>query len=304
MDKSKSIQQPTKQINKMSYHFENGHFQRKAKKDIVIIEQPLLIRLTWFDNNIIINKVFSITMRTPGHDYFLILGLLYSENVIKQLSDIESVTIESNDIVGEGEQNEWLVKFCRGYIPDLSSLEQYMLSYSSCGLCGTTSLKSLKLKKKVDENYSLDRSILSAESILSLADAMRFQQSLFNHTGGVHGAALFNVKLNLLYMYEDIGRHNAVDKVIGAFISKAPTATQKTCELTYSSAKFSILLVSGRISFEIVQKVIMAGVPVLVGVGAPSGLAIQAAKQFDLTLIGFASSSGFNVYHGDWRLYS
>ncbi len=304
MDKSKSTQKPITQINKMSYQFQNGHFQRKAKKDTVIIEQPLLIRLTWWQNDCIENKVFTITMRTPGNDYFLILGLLYSESVIKYLDDVESVTLESKDIVGEGEQNEWLVKFCRGYVPDLSSLDRYMLSYSSCGLCGTTSLKSLTLKKKVNENFNLGHGIISAESILSIADKMRLQQPLFNHTGGVHGAALFNDKLNLLYMYEDIGRHNAVDKVIGALISKAPTVNKETFKLTSSTAKCSILLVSGRISFEIVQKVIMAGINVLVGVGAPSGLAIQAAKQFDLTLIGFASSSGFNVYHGDWRIYS
>ena len=126
---------------------------------------------------------------------------------------------------------------------------------------------------------------------------MRSGQGLFDQTGGVHGAALFeqqpDQQLNIQQLYEDIGRHNAVDKVVGALLAS---------DESYQTAPLWILLVSGRISFEIVQKAIMAGISVLVGVGAPSDLAIQAAKQFDLTLVGFASNKGFNVYHGDWRL--
>ncbi len=303
MENMQTAEYSTKVINKVSYHCKKGQLQRKVNKDTVIIEQPLLITLTWCENDSIENKVFTITMRTPGKDYFLIIGLLYSENVIEQLSDIESVTLESKDIAGEGGQNEWLVKFCNGYVPDLSSLERYMLSYSSCGLCGTTSLKSLQLKKKTNLTAKSHQSSIPVKAILSLPNVMRSQQSLFNQTGGVHGAALFNVEMNLLYIYEDIGRHNAVDKVIGARLNEMPITINKVSELTASINTLYTLVVSGRISFEIVQKAIMSGICVLVGVGSPSELAIQAAKQFDLTLIGFASDSGFNVYHGDWRLY-
>ncbi|PKG82903.1 sulfurtransferase FdhD [Colwellia sp. 75C3] len=294
----------TKKINKVSYEFSREDtgdvsannltkLRRKASEDIVIVEQPLQITLSWLEQGIVKNKVFTITMRTPGYDYFLIIGLLHSEGVIKQLKNVESIKLESEDVAGEGKYNEWLVKFTKGFIPDLSSLDRYMMSYSSCGLCGTTSLKTLQLKTDINLSHSDHKNGLAAQSILLLSDKMRSEQGLFDQTGGVHGAALFDSKLNMQQLYEDIGRHNAVDKVVGALL-----ASDKFSEAT----PLWILLVSSRISFEIVQKAIMAGISVLVGVGAPSDLAIQAAKQFDLTLIGFASNKGFNVYHGDWRL--
>ncbi len=304
MDNSNAAKYPTKQINKISYQVNDGQLQRKTCKDTVITEQPLLIRLTWCENDKIENKVFTITMRTPGDDNLLILGLLHSESVIKQVTDVKSVTLESNDIVGEGQQNEWLVKFCHGYVPDLSSLDRYMLSYSSCGLCGTTSLKSLQLKQTTSLTTKPHDKRFCVQSLLDLADIMALKQPLFNQTGGVHGAALFNDELNLLYIYEDIGRHNAVDKVIGAMISQVPIAKNQANSSASSINVGKILLVSGRISFEIVQKVIMADICVLIGVGAPSELAIKAAKQFGLTLIGFANATGLNVYHGDWRLHA
>jgi FdhD protein len=172
-----------------------------------------------------------------------------------------------------------------------------MISYSSCGLCGTTSLKTLQLKTEINLSYTEHKNTLATQSILSLSEKMRSRQGLFDQTGGVHGAALFarqlDQQLAIQQLYEDIGRHNAVDKVVGALL---------VSDESYQAMHLWILLVSSRISFEIVQKAIMAGISVLVGVGAPSDLAIQAAKQFDLTLIGFASNKGFNVYHGDWRL--
>ncbi|PKI17621.1 formate dehydrogenase accessory sulfurtransferase FdhD [Colwellia sp. 12G3] len=302
----------TKKINKVSYEFSHEYsgdtlnetsgevtannqniLTRKASADIVIVEQPLQITLSWLEQGVEKSKVFTITMRTPGHDYFLIIGLLHSEGVIKQLTTVESIKIASEDVPGEGKHNEWLVRFIDGFIPDLSILDRYMVSYSSCGLCGATSLKTLQLKTDINLSYSEHKNVLAAQSILLLSSKMRREQGLFDKTGGVHGAALFDQQLNIQQLYEDIGRHNAVDKVIGALLA-SDKAVQK--------APLWILLVSGRISFEIVQKTIMAGISVLVGVGAPSDLAIQAAKQFNLTLIGFVSNKGFNVYHGDWRL--
>jgi FdhD protein len=294
----------TKKINKVSYAFSRedtgdvsannlSKLIRKTSADTVIVEQPLQITLSWLEQGIVKNKVFTITMRTPGYDYFLIIGLLHSEGVIKQLKNVESIKLESEDVSGEGKYNEWLVKFTTGFIPDLSSLDRYMMSYSSCGLCGTTSLKTLQLKTDINLSYSDHKNGLAVQSILLLSDKMRSEQGLFDQTGGVHGAALFDQQLNMQQLYEDIGRHNAVDKVIGSLL---------VSDKSSQAAPLWILLVSGRISFEIVQKAIMAGISVLVGVGSPSDLAIQAAKQFDLTLIGFASNKGCNVYHGDWRL--
>jgi len=302
----------TKAVNKVSYAFackETGDTShntlakmsekkqtkliRKNCVDTVIVEEPLQITLSWLEHGKVNNKVFTITMRTPGDDYFLIIGLLHSEGIIKQLSHVESIQMALEDIDGEGIDNEWLVTFTSGFIPDLSSLDRYTVSYSSCGLCGTTSLKSLQLKTEINLSFPEHKNIIKAESLLLLSSKMRSQQNLFDHTGGVHGAALFDQALNLHKVHEDIGRHNAVDKVIGSLLvsDKSPQV-----------APLWILLVSGRISFEIVQKAIMAGINVLMGVGSPSALAIQAAQQFDLTLIGFASDKGFNVYHGDWRI--
>jgi FdhD protein len=325
-------QASTKIINKVSYAFatnssgnnngdssveKQGELIRKTGTDIVIVEQPLQITLSWQEQKQVKTKVFTITMRTPGHDVLLIKGLLHSERVIKKLSDVKSITLDSDDVTGEGKENEWLVVFNEGITPDLSSLERYMMSYSSCGLCGTTSLKTLQLKTEINLSFPEHKAALSPQSLLELSNTMRKQQALFDKTGGVHGAALFDQHLNLQHTYEDIGRHNAVDKVIGALLTALPlvadtvsvteiSASKNTddnsCNEAAHQAPLWLLLVSGRISFEIVQKAIMAGINVLVAVGAPSDLAIQAAKQFDLTLIGFVSNKGFNVYHGDWRL--
>jgi FdhD protein len=308
MENTKISEYSTKSLNKVSYTFadvEAGDLTpnkqpqliRKATTDNVIVEQPLQITLSWYEQNLVKNKIFTITMRTPGADYVLITGLLHSEGVIQQLDDIETITLESQDDEAEGGQNEWLVQFITGFIPDLASLDRYLMTYSSCGLCGSTSLKALQLKTQVNLSHSEHKSLLSANSLLSLSNKMRVEQTLFDLTGGVHGAALFDELINLTHSYEDIGRHNAVDKVIGKHL--LANTTNKPAD---QQQPLWLLLVSGRISFEIVQKTIMAGISVLVGVGAPSDLAIQAARQFDLTLIGFVSDKGFNVYHGDWRL--
>ena len=329
MENTEISEHSTKTLNKVNYAFveakagdlsSNNHPQlvRSTSIDSVIVEQPLQITLSWLEQGIAKSKIFTITMRTPGNDYVLITGLLHSEGVIKQLSDIESITLEAQES-SERSQNEWLVQFSANTTPDLSSLDRYLMTYSSCGLCGSTSLKALQLKTQINLTHAEHQHLLPAYSLLSLSKKMRSEQGLFDLTGGVHGAALFDMNINLKHCYEDIGRHNAVDKVIGKYLLSCQIgADSKTCldkrldeHLANNLANITnkpacqqlwLLLVSGRISFEIVQKTIMAGISVLVGVGAPSDLAIQAARQFDVTLIGFVSEQGFNVYHGDWRL--
>ena len=237
----------TKELTKFRYSAEGKTLQL----DQVIIEQPLQIRLKWQLGNDepYQSQIFSITMRTPGDDKSLIIGLLQSEAVI----------------------------------------QHFQVTYSSCGLCGTTSLKSLEMKTppSLDENQHW----LAFEVISAMPKIMRAAQSQFVQTGGSHAAALFNKQGVLVDIKEDIGRHNALDKLLGASLMHRHI----------SQSQYSIL-VSGRISFEIVQKTVMAGVAVLIAVGAPSELAILAAKRFNLTLIGFTKNTGFNVYHGDWRL--
>lgn len=290
MENRLNSESSTKKVNKVNYSFVAAtKSKRQVSSDEVIVEQPLQIKLSWIQESVVETKVFAITMRTPGKDKYLILGLLFSEGVIASYADIDVIDIEP-DQEHNTEQNQWHVQLAQGVEPNLASLEQYQMTYSSCGLCGTTSIKNLELKNP--QLPVLDNAYVSVDKIYALATSMRAKQTLFEVTGGVHGAALFNQSGDLHYLNEDIGRHNAVDKVIGQLLVNEEQ----------NANKLLILLVSGRISFEIVQKTLMAGISVLVGVGAPSDLAIQAAKRFDLTLIGFANENSFNVYHGDWRL--
>ena len=266
---------------------------RQLTTDTVIVEQPLQITLVWYDNpektQQTNTQVFSITMRTPGNDKQLILGLLMSEGVIESLTDIVEIAANST----EKNDNLWEVNLRRGVVPELSSLDRYQMTYSSCGLCGTTSLKSLELKNP--PVLSEQKSTLSVNDILLMPNIMRKQQSIFKLTGGSHAAALFHGD-KLLDLREDIGRHNAVDKLFGALLESKSLKNNK------ADTDVLACVVSGRVSFEIVQKTVMAGVALLIAVGAPSDLAITAAKRFNLTLIGFTSEDGFNVYHGEWRL--
>ena len=278
------------------FRYQSG--SRELQRDHVIIEQPLQIRLLWklAGHAEYLSQVFSITMRTPGDDKALIIGLLLSEGVIQNYQQITSILPEvddeeANSSNGVITENQWEVKLNTGVVPDIKSLERFQVTYSSCGLCGTTSLKSLELKNP--PSLSQTKHWLSFETICSMPERMRVEQSQFVQTGGSHAAALFNVLGEVIDIKEDIGRHNALDKLLGARLMQKDINSLQHC-----------VLVSGRISFEIVQKTVMAGVAVLIAVGAPSELAILAAKRFNLTLIGFTTKSGFNLYHGDWRLLS
>jgi len=270
--------------NQPKFYYKNG--DRQLLSDVVIVEQPLQIRLYWLkDNDVVKQQVFSITMRTPGDDEVLILGLLLSEGIINSNEQIESIAGEVEDNTG----NLWEVKLREGHIPNISSLERYQVTYSSCGLCGTTSLKSLELKNPPILNDT--KHWLLPMDVCQMPTLMKAEQKIFQRSGGCHAAALFDQQGELLSLYEDIGRHNAVDKLLGAKLQLDRAHLVPYC-----------LVVSGRLSFEIVQKAVMSSIGVLIAVGAPSDLAIIAAKRFDLTLIGFASENTFNLYHGEWRL--
>ena len=295
---STSAKNAVKQIDKVVYSL-SPNITRTLERDTVVIEQPLQINLHW-QNQLgeQQTKVFAITMRTLGDDKFLILGLLYSEGVIKNLAQVAQVFPESHE--NQLQRNNWQVILTNGTQPCLTSIERFQATYSSCGLCGATSLKALELKKPLcltshKQNSSASQTQFDVHLIYSLANKMRDKQSLFSLTGGIHCAALFDQNAQLLTVYEDIGRHNAVDKVIGHCLVK---------EVIPQEHQLLLMLVSGRVSFEIVQKAIMAGIKILVSVGAPSHLAIKAAQRFELTLVGFVSNTTFNVYHGDWRFKS
>lgn len=274
----------------------------------MISEQPLQVRLYWRENNVAYNKVIAITMRTPGDDQQLIIGLLISEGIIASVDNIAQIQLEytdnqanerekNNDYASQANEqdnqleNQWEVILVENVVPNIVNLERYQVSYSSCGLCGSTSLKSLELKNPpvIDETSNW----LKAEIIYCLPNLLKVNQPLFKQSGGAHAAALFSENGELIFIKEDIGRHNALDKLIGTI-----------CQQANFSMNNTVLIISSRVSFEIIQKAVMIGVPVLIAIGAPTDLAISAAKRFNLTLIGFASTTSFNLYTGQWRIAS
>lgn len=286
-----SPQYSAKRIDKVVYSCRNVA-SRVTAHDSVVTEQPLEINLLWYGvDDSIEAKVFAITMRTLGDDKYLIFGLLFSEGVIQSYNDIETITPDNSSDAKNS--NSWQVLLVKGKEPKLNSIERFQTTYSSCGLCGATSLKALELKSPPDLLILTKKLQFNAQDIYKLSEKMRTKQPLFDLTGGIHGAALFNHQAELLAVFEDIGRHNAVDKLIGHHLMK---------QSGHKSSELLVMLVSGRVSYEIVQKTVMAGIGILVSVGAPSELAIKAAQRFELTLIGFANTESFNLYHGDWRI--
>ena len=256
---------------------------RNSLHDAVAVEEPLEIRLSV--------KGFTLrvatTMRTPGNDKELALGFLWSEGIIREIESIQSVK-RSTDPRLEVSENVIVVELSAGTQLDWSRLNRRTDVQSSCGICGRQSLQSLK-------NFQISQPRgTSWPEDLSLGiflEQLSSSQNIFQRTGGVHASGLFDYDGNLICLREDVGRHNALDKVVGWSLDKQ-----------FVPAKDTILLVSGRISFELVQKALLVGIPNLVGIGAPSSLAIELAEEFDLTLLGFLRENSVNVYSGDWRI--
>jgi FdhD protein len=222
-------------------------------------------------------------MRTPGNDQELAAGYLYSESILKAPQEILSYRLGENLI------ELALSPHCR---IDLKRVQRQSYISSSCGVCGKTSIEAVsELAHHCDRSAPGSYPFIPAEIISELPNLLRDAQEGFARTGGLHASALFDERGNLILAREDVGRHNALDKVIGrAFLDGLLPLDR------------SILVLSGRVSFELVQKAAMAGIRVIVAVGAPSSLAVQLAKEFDLTLIGFVRNQRFNIYHGEWRI--
>lgn len=257
--------------------------QTRSHLDYVATEEPLEIRL------VNPKKTVAITMRTPGADFDLAAGFLYSEGVISQREDIEKISycIDSN-LDKEQQYNIINVSLREGLLPDLPSLERHFFTTSACGVCGKASIESLKIKgcSTIPINQ-----LVTTEIIYNLPDKLRSAQGIFTATGGLHAAALFNFQGQLIKLREDVGRHNALDKLIGStFLADELPLNQQ------------IVMVSGRSSFEILQKCIVAGVPIVCAVSAPSSLAVSLAREFGITLIGFLRGKKFNVYSGIERI--
>jgi len=252
-------------------------------QDLLAVEEPLEIRLN--------DQPVSITMRTPGNDFELAAGFLLSEGIVGNARDIQSIRHRESDGNPRQAGNSVVIDLAPDVPADLDRLRRHFYTTSSCGVCGRASIEALEIQTCAIAPRDAPR--IAAPVIHGLPDALRQSQPVFERTGGLHAAALFDSKGALLAVREDVGRHNAVDKLLGAEFLAGRTPLHER-----------LVLVSGRTSFELVQKCLMAGVPVLAAVGAPSSLAVEAARRFGMTLIGFLRGGRFNIYSGHARIAS
>jgi len=257
--------------------------------DLVSVEEPLEMMVCYKKNNKWVNESISITMRTPNNDEDLIVGLLFCEGIISKKSEIKKIEF-LGDKVGEFKiQNKIQITLNSGDNLDIKKLRRNFLTNSSCGVCGKTSMDSLEIICKTKINRNLPK--IKSSLITKVPDILRKSQSEFSKTGGIHASGLFNLSGKPLVIREDVGRHNALDKIIGYSFKNSIFNT-----------KNQFIACSGRLSFELVQKSLMANIGLLMGVGAPTSLAIDLAKRSDMTLIGFVKSDSFNIYCGENRI--
>lgn len=253
--------------------------------DLLAVEEPLEIRIGFGDKDNRNQKNISVTMRTPGHDFELALGFLFTEGIIENMAQIFQIKYCTELNTQKDNQNIVRVELHENVTIDFNKIQRNFYTTSSCGVCGKASIDAIKTVCNLQETPP-EFSILS-NVILSLPQKLRAQQNVFEYTGGLHACALFDTEGNLILLREDVGRHNALDKLIGAVIGN------KNQELLFHK---KVLLLSGRASFELIQKAAMAGIKMICAVGAPSSLAVQTAQEFGITLIGFLRENRFNIY--------
>jgi FdhD protein len=258
-----------------------SRFDRQFVSDDVSVEEPLEIRLETMVSGDLEMHQIAVTMRTPGNDRELAAGFLFTEGIVSHADDIEEIVSEKCNVVN--------VRLKENVEVNSALFERHSFVASSCGICGKKSIAAVRVKRQYAS--APDAPIISALTVHGLSEALREFQDNFNHTGGIHASSLFDTVGKLLNVKEDVGRHNALDKVIGAeFLSGALPLNQR------------ILMVSGRTSFELVQKAAHAGIAIIAAVGAPSSLAVELAKECGITLIGFMRDDRFNVYTGLHRI--
>lgn len=251
--------------------------------DLLAVEEPLEIRLVFGPQSRRVERRLAITMRTPGQDFELALGLLWSENIISSVDEVQAIRY-CERVAFEAERGNVLrVHLAPSVEFDLEALQRTFYASASCGICGKAALEgALQCRGR---EYSPEHPVFSAAWLQTIPGQLREKQSLFSHTGGMHAAALFHVSGQLLRIREDIGRHNAVDKLIGSVIQEG--------EIVLGEC---LMWLSGRAGFELIQKAVAAGIPLVAAMGAPSSLAVQLARQSGLTLMGFLRPDRFNLY--------
>jgi FdhD protein len=260
--------------------YETGH-PPVRNMDQLAVEDPLEIVLCFRRKGLLVRKPISVTMRTPGMDEELAIGFLYTEGIIHAASAITDIETGPSSSI----------KLTTNSDVDIQRLERHFYASSSCGVCGKTSLQALEMNREIYLDPA--RPKISAGALPAIPRLVRERQSIFESTGALHAAAFLDPNNQVVRICEDVGRHNAVDKLIGA-------------ELRRGRTDFSDLLmfVSGRAGFELVQKSIMSGVPLIAAVGAPSSLAVELARKYNFTLIGFLRGNRFNLYSGSERISS
>jgi FdhD protein len=257
--------------------------------DLISIEEPLEISIKFKDKDKWVNQILSITMRTPGHDEDLVRGFLFNEQIVQNISHIESIK-SFGDKVGQYKiQNKILATLNNSQNVNITKIKREFLTNSSCGVCGKTSLDALEIIKK--DKTLLTEPKLKKEVILQSPEILKNSQSEFSKTGGIHASGLFASNGKLIAISEDVGRHNALDKLVGNILNN---------KLLNSKEQF--ITCSGRLNFELVQKVLMTNIGIMIGVGAPTSLAIDLASKFNMTLIGFVKKDSFNVYTNNQKV--
>ncbi|ATN04927.1 MULTISPECIES: formate dehydrogenase accessory sulfurtransferase FdhD [Chryseobacterium] len=252
--------------------------------DDIAVEEPLEIRVSYGIKDQRENKNISVTMRTPGNDEELAAGFLFTEGIISgnhQIKNIQRPEAECS----RNQENVVIIDLADGFIPELMKADRNFYTTSSCGVCGKGSIDSIRTVSSF-QHIQKDAETIAFDTLYQLSENLRSFQNNFSATGGIHASGIFDYHGNLLALREDVGRHNALDKLIGhaLFTNQLPL-------------KNTILVLSGRASFELIQKAAMAGISIVAAIGAPSSLAIDLAKEFDMTLLGFLRENRFNIYN-------
>lgn len=265
------------------------------RRDLIAVEEPLEVRVSWEEEGRRITRSVAVTMRTPGDDFELAAGFLFDEGLVEAPNHVEEIAYCGER--GSDGFNVVTVRLRAGAPFDPALVSRNFYTSSSCGVCGKATLEAVEIRGarpfgEVDAASSTgSRLEVRPELLASLPKALRESQTVFDRTGGLHAAGLFGADGSLELLREDVGRHNAVDKVVGwAFLERRLPLDPR------------ILMVSGRASFEIMQKALAAGIPMVAAVGAPSSLAVEVARRFRMTLAGFVRGEGFNVYSEPGRV--
>jgi FdhD protein len=280
-----------KEINSVSRHtiVKVNSGNAAIAVDILAVEEPLEIRVAYGKQPNRVVKNISVTMRTPGNDAELASGFLFTEGIIKHQSDLAAVH-HCFIACAENKENIIQVELNETASPELKNADRNFYTTSSCGVCGKGSIDAIKTVSAFHPAAE-NSFFITPEILLKLPDMLRERQSVFDATGGLHACALFSAEGELILLREDVGRHNALDKLVGAALNA-----------NLLPLKNSILLLSGRASFELIQKAAMAGISIVAAVGAPSSLAVQLAEEFGITLVGFLRQQRFNIYTQQQRI--